>query len=147
MTVQLDQFDNLIRWLEIREKSGMDFPASPDQFRITMMKSSLLQRMLSGKDPLPIPPPKSYSRPWYDLIEKGEGASLDVWVPNSWITKLYNYPTLYINQFAWKVLQELGPESWLITYAYTSYDQEKFSEDTWHIHKNDNSWIIKKIIS
>ena len=32
-------------------------------------KSALFARLLSGKAPLPFPPPTSFNQPWYDLIE------------------------------------------------------------------------------
>jgi hypothetical protein len=33
-------------------------------------KSALFARLLAGKDPLPYPPPTSFSYPWYELIEQ-----------------------------------------------------------------------------
>ena len=33
--------------------------------------SALLKRLLDGKQALPEPPPRSYSYPWYELVENG----------------------------------------------------------------------------
>lgn len=51
-------WEEAMKWLLV--------PNSPD-----VHHSALLQRLLSGKEPLPVPPPKSHSYPWYSLIENG----------------------------------------------------------------------------
>lgn len=142
---ELDHFNKLIEWLKIREAGGLDFPSSPDHFQLTMMKSSLLNRLLQGKEPLPIPPPKKYSYPWYSLIETGEGQATDVWEADSWVRDFHDYPTLYICQFPWKVIQKISEEDWIVTYSYLFNKTEKFSEDSWHVYKVDDYWIIKKL--
>lgn len=40
--------------------------------------SALLERLLSGREALPQPPPRRYSYPWYDLIDMGEGQAWEV---------------------------------------------------------------------
>jgi hypothetical protein len=54
-------------WLEVLAESNYGMPTSSD-----VDHSALLHRLLEGKDPLPDPPPRSMSYPWYELIEKGE---------------------------------------------------------------------------
>jgi len=138
-------YNNLIKWLELREEGGYEFPSSLDQLKLSMIKSALLERLSEGKEALPVPPPKSYSYPWYSLIEKGEGTSSDVWQADTWVNELYNGSTLFISQCPWKILSKINDEEWLAAYSYSFYDEVKYSEDTWHIYKVDNYWIIKKL--
>lgn len=69
------------RWLTIRERwedrsrpftNGLQLCADIDH-------SSLLQRLLDGKEPLPEPPPRAHSYPWYELVEQGAGWAREVW--------------------------------------------------------------------
>jgi hypothetical protein len=145
MIHESNHYKILFDWLEIREASGYDFPNSTDQLNLSMNKSALLERMLSGKSPLPIPPPTKFSYPWYSLIDSGEGTSTDVWLPDGWAAKLHDYPALYINQFAWKIVQTLGDNDWIVTYSYEYHKAAKFAEDNWHVYKVDNYWKIKKL--
>ncbi len=39
-------------------------------YNATREKSALFWRLLNGKEPLPMPPPTSYSYPWYEIIEE-----------------------------------------------------------------------------
>jgi hypothetical protein len=39
-------------------------------YNATREKSALFWRLLNGKKPLPMPPPTSYSYPWYGIIEE-----------------------------------------------------------------------------
>lgn len=137
--------DLLFKWLEIREEHGVDFPGSLDQLKISMLKSSLLKRMIEGKEPLPYPPPRSYSYPWYSLIEDGEGTSKDVWRGDAWVDDLYNCPTLIIDQFPWKIIKELSPEEWFVVYSYKDFEESTSCEDTWHVFKSNDLWHIKRL--
>lgn len=66
-------------WLECRtyEYALLDrdpedtWPRSWYSFFVDADHSSLLARLLSGKQPLPHPPPKFYSRPFYALFDEG----------------------------------------------------------------------------
>lgn len=40
--------------------------------------SALFSRLLDGKSPLPVPPPKSYGYPWYECIEKAGPFQVEV---------------------------------------------------------------------
>ena len=55
----------LLRWLEIRTENGKPFPQSAAQLSVDIDHSSLLSRLLSGKEPLPEPPPLRYGYPDY----------------------------------------------------------------------------------
>jgi hypothetical protein len=127
--------DLLIRFLEIRTENGYDFPRDLNQFKIQCRKSSLLHRMLEGKEPLSIPPPKSFSYPWYDLIELGIGHPFEVWEANDSISSaLANFPAVVIDQSAWKVLEKTGEDSWIVTYPYGPDNDRKFAEGKWHVY-------------
>jgi hypothetical protein len=54
------------RWLRIRNAAG------DPQLIADIDHSALLERLLDGQEPLPEPPPRAYSYPWYALIERGE---------------------------------------------------------------------------
>lgn len=58
------------KYYRIREDNGYNSPRDVD-----IDHSSLLRRLLSGKEPLPKPPPKRYSYPSYDL---GEGKPVKI---------------------------------------------------------------------
>jgi len=81
-------------WLKIRGK--------PDDAQLCadIDHSALLARLLDGKEPLPAPPPRAFSYPWYDLIESGKGDAMEVWrhPPNA--------DTISINQSGqWAVIE------------------------------------------
>lgn len=138
-----DYYKYLFKWLSIREEHGIEFPTNLQQLQIFMMKSSLLSRLIEGKDPLPYPPPLSFSHPWYSLIETGEGVIIDLWEDNNFL--ISNGPVIMIHQFPWKILQKIDEESWLVTYEYTSFNKIITAEGTWHVYKDIDSWIIKKL--
>jgi hypothetical protein len=52
-----------------RSMSHDDMGESHRQFHRPGPKSALFARLLEGKEPLPFPPPTSFSYPWYDLVE------------------------------------------------------------------------------
>ena len=79
MTVPMDDeklklIDATARWVFLKLEHEKD--ATPEKILATLYAdawhSSLLQRLLAGKEPLPVPPPTAYSYPWYSLIEEGE---------------------------------------------------------------------------
>lgn len=66
------------RWLRTREGAGKTAAPHWTQFAADVDHSALLRRLLAGKDPLPLPPPRNCSQPWYSLIEDGEGWALEL---------------------------------------------------------------------
>lgn len=137
--------ETLISWLKIRELGMGSFPASTDGLVLAMYKSALLQRMMEGKDPLPEPPPKTFSYPWYSLIENGVGYPTDVWEAEGLEEEMFG-KIISVNQFQWKIIEKVGPENWIVTY-YHSFDHEKQRADGyWQVYRQENKeWIIKKI--
>ena len=109
---------HLIKWLEIREENGRAFPSNLTQLRCDMDHSALLQRLVEGDEPLPEPPPRAFSYPWYELLEKGVDHPFEVneMGPGN---SIFNEPTLVIDQSPWKIIQKLGPEAWIAAYLLT----------------------------
>lgn len=99
-----------------------------------MFHSSLLQRLLEGQPPLPLPPPKAFSYPWYSLIERGEGwCDAMVWQDTKMV----------INQGLWDIVKrEDQHEVYLVQWPLTKllcrirHDLEREAQRMvccWHI--------------
>lgn len=140
-----DDIKLLFKWLKIREFNGSSFPNDVDGLFVTANKSSLLDRMLKGKDPLLYPPPKSFSYPWYDLMETGEGYPLDVSRTEGMEKDIFG-DAIIINQSVWILLREEGPEDWIVTYEYGPHMSKITFDGEWRVNKQENgSWLIKRI--
>lgn len=138
-------FETLISWLKIRELGMGDFPASTDGLLLAMYKSALLQRMMEGKDPLPVPPPKTFSYPWYSLIEEGIGYPTDVWEAEGIEEQIFG-KAVVINQYPWNLIEKVGPENWIVAYLYSYGDEKIQAEGNWQVYRQENNnWVIKKI--
>jgi hypothetical protein len=120
------------KWLSIREENDIPFPNNLLKLRIDMDHSALLRRLLEGKEPLPIPPPRAFSYPWYELIDYGCSEPNEVWEPNA---SLHSYPCLVIDQFSgWKILDKVSETEWIITYRY-GQNQDKWAEGRWRVYQ------------
>lgn len=133
--------EKLFRWLEIREQNGLPFPTSLLTFQIDATKSSLLRRILNGDEPLPEPPPCSFSYPWYYLVENGSAQSSDVWIENE---ILQPKTALIINQFIWEVKERTSEDEFIC-----SYDGSNSRWCVKHVKKSpvqwDNIWTITRL--
>jgi hypothetical protein len=71
------------RWWQIREASEYEGRITNAQTFLLeadhSMRGGLLERLMDGKEPLRHPPPCKLSRPWYGLIDAGEGHAMEVW--------------------------------------------------------------------
>lgn len=75
-------------------------------------KSALFARLLNGRDPLPYPPPTSFSYPWYAVIEEpGPFRSGDVYceIPPADVQDAGAPPVLWINQHGWTIQARNAP--------------------------------------
>lgn len=134
----------LMFWLKVREVQTGRFPSCTDDLLLQMHKSALLQRMMEGKQPLPEPPPLSFSYPWYSLLEEGVGYPQEVFKTEGFETDLFG-EVIIINQFSWNLMEEVAPDNWVVNYNFGA-DREFVSRDKWHVYRQeDSSWIIKKL--
>ena len=120
-----------IKWLTIREIHGKTMPSDITSLQLDAYKSSLLERMLSGQEPLEVPPPVSFSYPWYSLIEDGYANPLEVTKPTGSIADAFKTPILLINQSIWRIVREIGEDEWEVTYTYNEYGKNKTCANTW----------------
>ena len=59
--------EKMVLWLETRKKWRPDEAWLPTDADIS--KSALFERLMNGLDPLPYPPPRGLSCPWYAVVE------------------------------------------------------------------------------
>lgn len=126
--------DLFLKWLAIREENGIPLPTELMSLTIDAHKSALLRRMLSGKQPFPIPPPKAFSYPWYDLIEKGWAEPFEVYEPTGWAKGITGYPALVIDQSPWLVINKISDEEWIVTYMYGHFEKQERAPGQWHVY-------------
>lgn len=108
--------------------------------------SALLRRLLAGQPFHPIPPPTSFSSPWYSLVETGQDTKCEV--------KLFGRVemmddgkgyTLMVNQNpGWILVHQESPDRLIITHPNTPGDLWFASRDpnvthsmSWHIVRLD----------
>ena len=97
--------DSVVRWLRIRERSGHPAPTSYAELVDAIGHSALLRRLLAGKTPLRVPPPRSFGQPWYSLIEGGgaDGCELRPLKDRPGAA-----PKVTVNEWAWDIVEEPG---------------------------------------
>ena len=108
-----DQYDSNFAWARaeyarIQEQNLERYPRGSTTHE-PGEKSALFARLLSGKAPLPFPPPTSFNQPWYDVIEESGpfhivlGGMLPAWdVPHPDRTIFLEY--LIVNGCPWGVV-------------------------------------------
>jgi hypothetical protein len=70
--------------------------------------SALFGRLLSGKEPLPTPPPTSHSYPWYSLIDEGKG-QCELWIDEEMGVVINQNPT-------WKIEEKVSEDEYVVSY-------------------------------
>lgn len=113
----------ILTWLEIAEANGRCVPCSADSLRCAIDHSSLLNRLLEGKEPLPDPPPRAMSYPWYSLIENGKDYPYEVFFVEQEVV---------IEQMSWQILEKINDNQYIV-----SYDKNKSS---WRLSKTNEKW-------
>jgi hypothetical protein len=130
--------DSVIRWLRIRERSGHPAPTSYAELVDAIGHSALLRRLLAGKTPLRVPPPRSFGQPWYSLIENGgaEGCELRPLKDRPGAT-----PRVTVNEWAWEVVEEGDDGRLLLRYSReaTPYiaEREQAEPERWRLVRRD----------
>lgn len=125
------EVEAMFKTLEIREVNGIEFPNNLITLKIAMRKSALFQRLLSGKEPFPIPPPTSYSYPWYELLENGYAFPYEVWKTTN--NLFAPFPAVGIDQSIWKLIEEIAENDYIISYTY-GIGKSKISDTKWHVY-------------
>lgn len=99
--------DDAVRAMSRWVRDYNDHPTAAD-----VDHSSLLRRLLSGKEPLPFKPPKRYSYPDYALGEGERCIATEVWeTKNSWLKT--ERDVLIIDQSAWNIIERRA-DGWLV---------------------------------
>jgi hypothetical protein len=60
--------DAMVKWIATARAGYKNPEWLPSE--VDIRKSRLFWRLRSGKEPLPAPPPKAYSCPWYEVVEE-----------------------------------------------------------------------------
>jgi hypothetical protein len=95
-----DEVNELVRlvrrWIELGYPEKGPTPADADH-------SALLRRLFSGREALEQAPPRSFSCPWYELLEEGESQGrVEVWFND---TLVDGEDGVIINQAPWLLLE------------------------------------------
>lgn len=100
-----------LRWIQVRALNGHAIPDFLPGLEGDIFHSRLLRRLLEGKEPLPFPPPESFGKGWYDLLETGRAENVNVrrweWAPDEKIA---------INDDVWTILEKRSEIDYLVTY-------------------------------
>lgn len=132
----------LIRWLEIRAEFGTPFPGSLISLTTDIAHSSLLERLLAGREPLLKPPPKRYSYPWYELVEDGQArlsADYEVFFLSAADSALWSPDRRLVNicQHLWTIVGERDG-SFILTY-------DADPDSRWSLSKEAGCWLLKRL--
>lgn len=130
--------NSFFRWLKIREENGIklsDFKA----LLTDAQHSSLFRRLLSGKDPLEVAPPKKYAYPWYELVESGQAEETDVRV-------ISDQKIVVICRFVWSIISLVEMDHYIIRPV-----THRPEDQAWELIKTDRKtswnaelWILKR---
>lgn len=107
----------LIDWLRIRESEGKSFPTSIQDLSDQIDHSALLERLMLGKGHLNEPPPLSFSRPWYQLIDEGTITADEVYFGDQFIRQVFGGDTIMINQAPWRIVESIDENTYIISYG------------------------------
>jgi hypothetical protein len=100
-----------LRWIQVRAQNGHTVPDFLPGLEGDIYHSHLLRRLLTGKEPLPNPPPESFGQGWYELLETGRAHNVEVrnweWAPDVKIS---------INQGIWTIVQKNSESDFVVSY-------------------------------
>lgn len=107
--------DRLYVWLRTVSKEKGERPDLNNTANIT--KSCLLYRLtVEAKEPLPHPPPRSYSAPWYQLIEDEIGSAYEVWDNDD---ERRGHVGIVINQDdGWRLVERVTDDHLVVEYDH-----------------------------
>lgn len=125
------------RWLSVAGKEGYWGETGLVHFQqlcADIDHSALLRRLIEGKQPLPIPPPRAIGYPWYDIIERGHATVFEVLVREA-----DNY--ILIEQMRWNLFEKRGDRSFIVTY-------DKLQQEKFHLYFSDElqTWMLVRML-
>jgi hypothetical protein len=130
--------DSVVRWLRIRERSGLPAPTSYAELVDAIGHSALLPRLLSGKTPLRVPPPRSYGQPWYSLVETGTATGCEL---HTLKDRPGATPRVTVNEWAWDVVEETDDGRLVIRYSREAAvyiaEREHTEPERWRLVRRD----------
>jgi hypothetical protein len=119
------------RWIDAANR----MPTEAD-----LWHSVLLPRLLDGYDPLPQPPPRAYSAPWYALIETGQADLLPFEVHRNAPDGLVDGDGFWIRQSFWPVVATHSDTLWEVQY----YEPQR-TPGAWTLaHREDGTWRLER---
>ena len=121
-----------LRWIQIRALNGHAIPNFLPGLEGDIYHSYLLRRMIEGKEPLPFPPPESYGKPWYELLETGKAEATDV-KPWQWAPEV----KISINEGIWTILEKLSPTEMIVTYR-------EGGEPFRLVKRDEGTWLLER---
>lgn len=122
-----------LRWIQLRALNGHAVPDFLPGIEGDVFHSMLLRRLLDGKEPLPHPPPESFGKGWYDLLETGRAENVVVrpwqWNPEQKIA---------INEDVWTILERKSETQMIVTYREGGerFRLTKGGDGVWRIERD-----------
>ena len=108
------------QWLHLKERYEPARPVySLSQLSADVDHSSLLRRLLAGKEPLPEPPPRSFSYPWYEIVEQGHAERCCAYFNDGEVTinQCSDWTIVEWGETTWTVTHPGAPGQWILWYA------------------------------
>lgn len=104
-----------LRWMEICQENNRSSVKDIDlnHLRNDVDHSSLLRRMLEGKEPLPKAPPKAFSSPIYNLADTGRYIPFGVKFYPEGLMGI-DIPSVVIDQSIWNIIEKNSDEYYVI---------------------------------
>jgi hypothetical protein len=131
----------IAKWMEIRAENGLQKIDSTRDFMIQAdhsLRGGLLGRMMiEGKDPLPHPPPLSFSRPWYSLIEKGK-----IILDGDFVYAGIESKKLAICQHQWDIVHRVD-ESYIVQWEPDKKGHSPWGR--WKVEPVPEGWSVSKM--
>jgi hypothetical protein len=125
-----------LRWIQVRAQNGHAVPNFLPGIEADLFHSMLLRRLLDGKEPLPFPPPESFGKGWYALLEAGGAENVNVrrweWSPDTKIA---------INDDVWTILENRSPSEFVVTYREGGerFRLSKRADDLWQMERESDA--------
>lgn len=98
--------ERMAEWVRVKEYESENMPNVRmwNSLKISAADvdhSVLLRRLLEGKRPFKVPPPLSFSYPWYEVMDGKVHIVFEVWFDSK-------QPRVVLNQTSWNVLRTEG---------------------------------------